>query len=195
MEFVESRSSIWQGAATGLAVSALNHVAHRIQEVRLLTKLENELQDNGYQIDGEIPLKNRVQYALDMIKKLPSLSKNLKNVLKYKNTIRITNKNKRLYNSEGNEINAITNSNGDIDLYLGVFETNLTLAVGLGHELIHSYHHVSGLYTNWRKVGGLAYAHHMSEALAYEWNTYYFYGQSQYDFHINAANKILSLKN
>lgn len=31
MEFVESRSSIWQGAATGMTVSALNHVAHRIQ--------------------------------------------------------------------------------------------------------------------------------------------------------------------
>lgn len=181
--------NFWQGAATGLTVSALNHVAHRIQEFHFITKIEKELQMNGYKIEGSVPLKNRAQYALEMIKNLPSLSKSLRVVLKYKSSIKITNKNKRIYNSNGNEINAITNPNGNIDLYLGVFETNLTLAVGLGHELIHSFHHVSGLYTIWENMGGLAFAHHMSEALAYSWNVNYFYGQSQFDFHINAARQ------
>ena len=62
--------NFWQGAATGLTVSALNHTMHKIQEVRFLTKLEKELENNNHQMDGSVPLKNRAQYALEIMKRL-----------------------------------------------------------------------------------------------------------------------------
>ena len=62
--------NFWQGAATRWTVSALNHTMHKIQEVRFLTKLEKELENNNHQMDGSVPLKNRAQYALEIMKRL-----------------------------------------------------------------------------------------------------------------------------
>ena len=60
MEFVESRSSIWQGAATGLVVSALNHVAHRVsgpetqmQKKPKIVHTTEEAIDHYYNGEGE----------------------------------------------------------------------------------------------------------------------------------------------
>ncbi len=171
--------NFWQGAATGLAVSGLNHVAHKMTFKSLLSKIENDLVDAGYKIDGTIPLENRVNYALEMIDKLPSLKSNLKLVHKFKSSISIRYHNIKKLNEYGGEISAEASMLG-VDLYRGAFTTNLSLAVALGHELIHVYHHVSGLYSQWINIGGLAYAHHMSEANAYIWN-YHAYG-SWYGF-------------
>ena len=53
------------------------------------------------------------------------------------------------------------------------FESWYKLGYTLHHELIHAYHHSSGMYLKWMNAAGgeatgVWYAHYMSEYLAYK---------------------------
>lgn len=46
--------NFWQGAATGLVVSGLNHVAHKIQERSYIKSMRQSISDGGYDPDAEV---------------------------------------------------------------------------------------------------------------------------------------------
>lgn len=125
--------NFWQGAATGLTVSALNHVAHKISFSIQRSKMENEFMKmfNGTKKLNDSPL-GTMDEVNELIDGLPTLNQKYRIDLKNKNVnIRIF-PNKNGYDSNGNILFGHTQGL-DISIFKRAFNTYSDLISTLYH--------------------------------------------------------------
>ena len=162
--------NFWQGAATGLAVSALNHVAHRM---KFRSDLRAELRENG--IDpNEVP-----DFDKSSIVELLSKSPTLKALWEKAGYIGfdLPNDQRSGVNGEVNET-LMRDSKGQytshtaksVILYKSAFKNFGRLAYTTGHELVHVFHINSGFTLKIFNEMGLIKGRNYLETLAHTWN-------------------------
>lgn len=113
--------NFWQGAATGLVVSGLNHSLHKMQEKKFIYNAEQHLDEAGYDPYGK-PEKT-TGYANNMLKRVKTL-KNME--ARAGKTIRVTeiNNNDRYHGAHlGNGNLALSKASNF------TFKSNLTLYI------------------------------------------------------------------
>ena len=163
-----------QGAATGLAVSALNHVAHRMT---VISRVDAALAAEGINPTDEVVARGSTSgmtkvevealltgRAMSLISKMDELSK--------------------LYDIAGNPTVSIDHSRGNVaghttgtcEIFLAhrAFRNYRTLFLSIGHELYHS----ALVYTgHWNKWKGFTQSNGMlknySEYLSWSWDDYW----------------------
>ncbi len=162
--------NFWQGAATGLVVSGLNHVAHRM---KFRSDLRAELRENG--IDpNEVP-----DFDKSSIVELLSKSPTLKALWEKAGYIGfdLPNDQRSGVNGEVNET-LMRDSKGQytshtaksVILYKSAFKNFGRLAYTTGHELVHVFHINSGFTLKIFNEMGLIKGRNYLETLAHTWN-------------------------
>jgi hypothetical protein len=163
-------ANFWQGAATGLVVSGLNHFAHKIQE---RTLLEKAIRKGGYgAILDDDPYLNWSneeirEFALKVFPDLyesagsPGFEKRL--------ALDDNSDGKALFERSGIEGKYTVKSLGKILIKNSVLNSIRQLGSVVGHELNHMTDYVNGSYANWINKYGLIKGRAYSEVKAYEW--------------------------
>ena len=158
------------GFRQGLITSGLNHVAHATYKGIHENKLRNQLDKYSHldiMLGDEWGRERAFQILVD---KVPILRKEYLKSIQMGGKISIDMKG----GLEGS-IRAITNGDpghAKITFYDLSFKDIYTFGETIHHELVHVYHHVSGIYQGWiNKAGGeprgILYAKFMSEHYAY----------------------------
>ena len=186
--------NFWMGARQGLIVSGLNHVGHNAYKNIQENKLQRQLRKYSHLdvlLGDEWGRERAFQILVDNV---PILRKEFLKSTKIGGKITI---NMEGGVNEGNP-NTIASTSGDpgwakITFFDLSFKDVYTFGVTIHHELIHAYHHVSGMYQRWLKQAGngmnaLFYANRMSEHYAYA-ETYRVTGEFQW-YHLIENNLI-----
>jgi len=172
MEFVESRSSIWQGAATGMTVSALNHVAHRMSFGDFLDERAKQLFGEDY----------KQKFGVSKLKLGSSIGKN--GITTESGDVYTYDKNSEFILVNNKEpIRAITlKSSRAIYISDYIFKHSVDFfQATLGHELIHTYHYMKGM-NNLSNSEYSAYQYSIDFYDSKGWNSSKFYDlQKQYN--------------
>ena len=191
--------SFWTGARQGLITSGLNHVGHNvyknIQENKLQKQLSKYSNLDVLLEGGEWGRERAFQILVD---KVPILRKEYLRSIAKGGKITVDMKggiNKR-------DPNTMAETSGDpgwanITFYDLSFKDIYTFGKSIHHELIHVYHHVSGMYQGWLNtaggdVTGLWYARYMSEHYAYK-GSYLVTGDMNYYY--RAENYLIDASN
>lgn len=132
--------NFWQGAATGLVVSGLNHYAHKIQENRINSIADESLINSNYDPDRDISQMDEI--SRDLYVKRMRTNVDLADIL---------------YNDAGNPNikydSAITDYgkyiNKEVTIYAKAFTTNRDLFLTIMHEGLHAWDYHHGLMSAW----------------------------------------------
>jgi hypothetical protein len=158
--------NFWQGAATGLAVSALNHVAHRMMVKSIVNaRIDGQFDGTGMNPDDVVPNTRdellteatRVKESLPELVRLDTEANFPGIELGRENTINLTTKSIVLK-------------------HMANPYTYRQLAITIGHELVHMTHYVLGYRpSGWlKRAGGTnTQARNYSEYLAYKWELHW----------------------
>lgn len=155
--------NFWQGAATGLVVSGLNHYVHMIEERQ---DLIGRLKAAGYNNPNAYANLSDSELAGFAQKVLPELSAEAHNPL--------FESRENLTDGKGNSADGLTvggefnpsTLKGSISKILiskNAFSSYLKLASTIGHELNHAADYVNGNMARWYNKGGHGYRSAMSE--------------------------------
>lgn len=165
--------NFWQGAATGLVVSGLNHLAHRVStKIQMNKTLRGILNDAGinpddiptYQVEEANCVIERAFSAMYKEAGSPTIANGElgKNVLGEFKSYLIMDKKTGMY--LGN-----SKIKGSITLSQLAYKNYLQLASTIGHELTHAIDYTKGYFVKWMNMGGQAFKETMTELNAHEW--------------------------
>lgn len=142
--------NFWQGAATGLTVSALNHVAHKMNEKSILLK---SLKGSGYSDPKNTKAAFSTNTLDELVEKVPLIGDMYE--LSGKPEYYAKNNPTGSSNLDGH---AFAKYDGDmtklinkpyIYVYKNAFRSIYNTASTLMHEFYHVYTHNSGIYLNY----------------------------------------------
>ena len=188
--------NFWQGFRQGIITSGLNHVSHFVQE-----KFDRSNYDKLYAQVKKVMGNASEHFSGNpddmwkLMKQVPILRKLLNQLHGAKVWATIL-KDHPLSNGH----NGMTQENSDGSISIKIFQkksdTNIHVALTLGHELRHAIGIFKGFETVWRgmiksSAGNIVrnnYAVHQSEVGAYMWSASYADSQSTYDWNVNQSN-------
>jgi hypothetical protein len=158
----------WQGAVTGLVVSALNHAAHQITQ---RTDIKGRLKAAGY--NDPQAAADYAELSLDDFAKrvFPDMYAQANNPqFEKKESIIFKGKPANgLTNGEWNPTTNKGNLTSPIQIAKTAFSSFLQLSSTMGHELNHAIDYISGNMSLWYKIGGNSLRTAMTESKAYNW--------------------------
>ncbi|MDX6188023.1 RHS repeat-associated core domain-containing protein [Flavobacterium sp. Fl-318] len=157
--------NFWQGAVTGLVVSGLNHLGHRIIERGMIV---DRLKAAGYdnpQASADYEGLNLNEFAA---KVFPDLMTDAHNPRFEKREI-IDGDITTLGLSLGSESNGNHIFGGKVLIAKVAFSSYLKLASTVGHELVHVANYYNGNYNSWFRRGGEDYRNAIDEFQSYDW--------------------------
>ncbi len=139
--------NFWQGAATGLTVSGLNHVAHKITYRNFVRERLEAIGLNW---------KDRPNFSVAEIDYLLDYDPTLNSMYEYADRPAIEiDPNQTAPGSTPISIKSIkAKTVGTMTFGTKAFRSYYTLYQSVGHELRHAYQIVSGIYANSLKING-----------------------------------------
>ncbi len=191
--------NFWQGAVTGLFVSALNHVATKMEQRQ---DLIGRLEAAGYNDPRAYANLSDSQLAGFAQKVLPELYAEAKSPrFESREFLTDTKGNSADGLTVGGEFSINPKIQGSVSKILlskNAFSSYLKLASTMGHELNHAADYVNGNMARWYNKGGHGYRSAMSEAKAYNWQfkmpgaAVNLEAFSSYNHQVNLWNKLLN---
>lgn len=189
--------NFWQGMKQGLLTSGLNHLGHVVADSfdrsnydKLYKQVKKVMGNASDKFSGnpsdllklmqDVPILRELYNKLDGTKLWAVVLKNHPDASKYA---------------------GLTDSNADgsisIKIYHKKSDSNISVALTLGHELNHAIGIVNGSEATWRAMIRLDagskiinnYGAHMSEVGAYMWSASYSESQRVFDWNVMQANQ------
>lgn len=157
--------NFWQGAATGLVVSGLNHFAHKaIVRGMIYERLKTAGIEDPY-AEASYAGLSLEEFGL---KVFPDMMKDTHNPTFEKREI-INGDPKTRGLTIGSESNGSHTFSGKILIAKSAFSSYLKLASTMGHELNHAANYFNGNLNSWFRKGGESYRTAMDELQSYDW--------------------------
>lgn len=193
----------WQGFRQGIITSGLNHVTHFVTE-----KFDRSNYDKLYAQVKKVMGNASAHFSGNpadmwkMMKEVPIL-RNLLNQLHGSRLWAVVLKD----HPDASAYNGMTDTNSDGSISIKIFlkrsDTNIKVALTLGHELNHAIGIVKGFETMWKglikasagKVIIDNYATHQSEVGAYMWSASFADSQSTFDWNVSQSNSNMAKAN
>lgn len=152
--------NFWQGAATGLAVSGLNHVAHKIEQRNLVNERLKNIGLNGR--DKPTVSTSEIDYLTNYDPTLNSMLENANNPeIGIDRNLKVAGTTKGDYGK-----NTVLSMN----LGLKAFKNYYSLYQTIAHELFHGIQYTSGVFGNAVRKYGEDFAIPLMEAQALYFN-------------------------
>lgn len=152
--------NFWQGAAIGLTVSGLNHVAHKIEQRNLVNERLKNIGLNGR--DKPTVSTSEIDYLTNYDPTLNSMLENANNPeIGIDRNLKVAGTTKGDYNN---------NTVKSMNLGLKAFKNYYSLYQTIAHELFHGIQFISGTYGAAVQKFGYKYAKPLMEAQALYFN-------------------------
>ena len=194
------------GFRQGLITSGLNHVASMVTQVdpatraRRAANLIDEQIDKAYNdkdASNDKPILS-AQYAVDMIHKVPELNRLLRLIGASGGKLSVTLINVEYFTtSDGDQAIGTTDyygNNGVVRLATNAYFNNRSLALTIGHEMIHILNHYSGTLDGWLSVWSPTKANAMNEISAWNWSKAWGSGATQHKIWLPHYQNIFNSK-
>lgn len=194
------------GFRQGLITSGLNHVASMVTQVdpatraRRAANLIDEQIDKAYNdkdASNDKPILS-AQYAVDMIHKVPELNRLLRLIGASGGKLSVTLTNVEYFTtSDGDQAIGTTDyygNNGVVRLATNAYFNNRSLALTIGHEMIHILNHYSGTLDGWLSVWSPTKANAMNEISAWNWSKAWGSGATQHKIWLPHYQNIFNSK-
>ncbi|MFP3596015.1 hypothetical protein [Chryseobacterium sp. SIMBA_029] len=175
--------NFWEGAGIGGIVAGLNHELHTLRSSLVMRDVINRIDEEINKAYGNEEASNAkpevtAQAAAKLILKIPELSRLLNEIIKSGGSVNLyALKNYEIHaiDEKGNKFKAkamttFRGKTGLIKLARIAYFNNRSLALTLGHELMHVFSQVSGDYSEWINTWGPSKANAMDEIRSWEWS-------------------------
>ncbi len=157
--------NFWVGAATGLTVSLLNHVAHKIQENSKIARVTKGLK--GTPTPGNESISTLLENPEMNAEAVRAGSPKVGTEISYDPA------------GHGSDRGTTDMTNGNIKIYDKAFSSWKQLGLTMVHEFSHRYHYISGMYGGWvKQFGSKETAFSVSDV--YSFNRENYWGASPY---------------